>query len=115
NLDLISAGQPGADRNLQPAYPTLMRYAQFAVTILREAAAMDEHGNPPALDAIQANAQTNIIDAVTLQRALEDVVAGCQGPAGWVGPRTPVSIGRTAPVGPQGAVMAVVGQIQVLL
>jgi hypothetical protein len=58
---------------------------------------------------IEADAKTSMADLVTLQSALEAVAAQDD----WVPPGAPVVLGRVVPVGPQGGVAAVVGQIQV--
>jgi hypothetical protein len=115
NLDWVGLGQPGGDRSGVPSWPNSLRAAQFAVSILREAASLTDTGEFPSPDAIAADAQTSMLDASTLQLALLAVRDGCQHPGGWLGPGTPVVIGRVQTVGPQGTVMAAVGTVQAVL
>lgn len=111
-VDYVSPGQPGLDQaGLAQAFLG-RRYAQYAVTVLRECAAGDEAGNPPTAEQIQADAQANIADIAIVQAALESVRDGCRAAGGWAPRGSPVSVGRTQSVGPSGAVVAAVGVIQ---
>lgn len=113
-VDYISPGQVGQDHASQPGGQKHhgRRYAQFAVTVLRECAAGDDMGNPPTPEQIQADAETNMRDLVLVQTALERVRDGCRTPGGWAPPGAPVAVGRTQPVGPAGTIIAAVGVIQ---
>lgn len=117
NVDWVALGQPGTEQTNRPAWPQMLQMAQFSVTLVRDAATMDDQGNPPSTDQIQADAQAQITDLITMQNALVEVRQSCQAfdGSGWVGPGTPVVLGRVVPVGPMGAAMAVVGQVQVTL
>ena len=56
NLDYVSMGQPGADRSGAVTWPVLLRYAQYSVTVIRDAASLSDSGDPPAAGVIQADA-----------------------------------------------------------
>lgn len=115
SLDFTSPGRPGADLNNAVGLPALvMRYAQFAVTIVRPAVTMNDATMPPVAE-LAADGQTNIADTDVIHGALVQILADCQRPGGWVGPGTPLALGRVTTVGPQGAVFASVGTIQVAL
>jgi hypothetical protein len=115
-IDFVAPGQPGVDESGQPANTySSRRYAQYAVTVLRDCALPDDGGNPPPTSAIQADATTNMADVTTLHAALEHVRAGVLSAGGWAPQGTPVTLLRTQAVGPAGAVMAAVGVIQAVL
>lgn len=112
-VDFISPGQPGNDLASQPQAFLGLHYAQFAVTVIREIAVVDDRGDPPTPDRIGADAQTHITDLTTLQSALERIRDTSRtAESGWAARGTPVAVGRTQSVGPQGGVVAAVGVIQ---
>lgn len=111
NVDQLYQGQPGQDRSQQVVYPQLMYAARFSVTIVRAAATVDDQGNSPSAEAIQADAAANVADLWAIQLALADVKNQSQRPGGWVDIGVPVVLGAVLPVGPQGAAVAAVGSI----
>lgn len=113
SLDWIALGQPGTDATGRPSWPSGLQYAQFAVTILRPVAGLDEDGDPPPVERISADGQTILTDAAVLLAALLAVRDGSQRDGGWVGPGMPQALGRVVTVGPQGTMAATVGTIQV--
>jgi hypothetical protein len=114
-VDFVGVGQPASERSTVPAWPQITLFAQFSVTLLRDAAVMDDQGTPPTPEQIETDAKAQIGDQIAMQQALVTIRQDCQQPGGWVGPGAPIVIGRAQPVGPMGAAMAVVGQIQVPL
>lgn len=110
SLGYVAAGQPGAEA--APARGSVLRYAEFGVTILRSAAIQEDGGGAPAPGVIQADGQINIRDTQTLHLALEHIRAGCLSVGGWAERGTTVAVGRTLPIGPMGAAVAAVGTIQ---
>lgn len=115
-VDFISPGQPGDDQQASPRNLFApQRYAQFAVTILRRCAVLDDDGNAPPVAAIEADGQVNLRDLDTLHRALEHIRNGSAADGGWAPRGSSVAVGRTQTVGPAGASVAVIGVIQAVV
>jgi hypothetical protein len=114
-VDFVAPGQPGGDETGRADSFTYRRFAQFAVTVLRDTAVPDDAGNPPSTAAIQADAAANMLDVTTLHAALEHVRAGVLSRGGWAPQGTPVALLRTQAVGPAGSIMAAVGVIQAVI
>jgi hypothetical protein len=101
---------PGNEQTMRPGMWVAPSFAEFAVLILRRAAVEDENGVPPTPAAIQLDAEINHRDLRTLHAALGSV-RDDQGVDSWAPQGTPVAVGRTQTVGPQGAAMAAIGLI----
>lgn len=111
-IDYLGPGQPGADQNMLVGNTWVpLTYAEFAVLILRRAVVQDDNGVSPTPEAIQKDAQTNHADLRTLHAALIHIRDSALAPDGWAPHGSPVAIGRTQTVGPQGAAMAALGLI----
>ncbi len=111
-VDYLSPGRPGADQTMQPGNLWApLTYAEFVVLILRRAAVEDDQGVAPAPAVIQWDAQVNHRDLHTLHAALIGVRDTALAPDGWAPHGSPVTVGRTQTVGPQGAAMAALGII----
>lgn len=88
-----------------------LQSAEFRVTIIRDTPIVDDSGNPPSVDALQASAQEHLNDMRTMMAALEAIRASYQ----FVTYNIPFSILGVAPYGPEGGVVGTIGTIQVLL
>lgn len=114
NITRLFHGQPGAEvPSFNPRMPAPLS-CTVQVVILRSAAAQNEDGSPPSPEDLQADAQSNITDLVTLRQILYDVAAGKTDPL-LVPPGTPITLDPVAPLGPIGGLVGVAGTLSVVI
>lgn len=88
-----------------------MRHAIFEVLLLRCAAVLDDHGNPPSDAVLEAEGVRSMRDAGMLSQALTEIASNVQ--RGLLEPGGIARCGQILPVGPEGGFVGHVGLFQV--
>lgn len=111
NIARLFHGQPGAEiTSFNTRMPTPLS-CDLQVVILRTTPVQNEDGTPPSPADLQANAQANVADLVTLRQILHDVITKNQ----LVEQGPPVGLGTVVPLGPQGGLVGAAGTISVVI
>lgn len=111
NVTRLYHGQPGAELpTFNPRMPAPLS-CDLQVVILRTTPVQQEDGSPPLPTDLQANAQANVADLVTLRQVLYNIVTKNelveQGPH--------IALNPVVPLGPQGGLVGVAGSISVVI
>jgi hypothetical protein len=111
NVSRLFHGQPGSEQStFNPRMPAPLS-CDLQVVILRTTPVQQEDGSPPDVDTLQANAQQNVLDLVTLRQILYDVVTKNQ----LVEQGPPIALNPVVPLGPQGGLVGVAGTISLVI
>lgn len=111
-LSTITTGSGTGQVNVTPQLGTnagmgLIRYATWAVQVVRCSPTPDDEGNPPSVDQLDGAAQSSLTDAGLLSQAMIGLASQSPGSIDWLPIGGVVNAGQVGTLGPEGGFQAV--------